>query len=163
MAVNLINSNDIEVIQNGDNIKLETPTHISDIVGDIGDLTELDTTDKTNLVGAINEIEAGNVYSTSEINTGKIWIDGKPIYRKVINLGSWTSNSSGNNDKTIAQINYDTVIELNLYVKYGDAWYNKWDTFNNILINDTTTLRFNISTSITFADSFVIIEYTKSS
>ena len=27
----------------------------------------------------------GNDYSTTEVNTGKTWIDGKPIYRKVIN------------------------------------------------------------------------------
>lgn len=27
-------------------------------------------------------------YSTSETNTGKKWIDGKPIYRKVVNFGT---------------------------------------------------------------------------
>lgn len=50
----------------------------------VGDITTLTTTDKSSVVNAINEIEAGNVYSTNETNTGKIWIDGKPIYRKVV-------------------------------------------------------------------------------
>ena len=29
-----------------------------------------------------------NSYSTEEVNTGKKWIDGKPIYKKVIDLGN---------------------------------------------------------------------------
>ena len=35
-----------------------------------------------NVLATFNE---NNSYSTSEINTGKKWIDGKPIYRKVFN------------------------------------------------------------------------------
>lgn len=31
----------------------------------------------------IAQIKAQNAYSTSETNTGKKWIDGKPIYRRV--------------------------------------------------------------------------------
>lgn len=33
------------------------------------------------------------IYSTSEVDTGKIWIDGKKIYRKVINCGTAPSAS----------------------------------------------------------------------
>ena len=53
-------------------------------VGDIlatRDATEADIL--SNLITKVAELEAGNVYSTSEVNTGKTWIDGKPIYRKV--------------------------------------------------------------------------------
>lgn len=32
-------------------------------------------------------------YSTSETNTGKTWIDGKPIYRKVIDCGTIPSSA----------------------------------------------------------------------
>lgn len=35
--------------------------------------------------------KASNTYSTSEINTGKKWINGKPIYRKVIRFNPSTS------------------------------------------------------------------------
>jgi hypothetical protein len=48
-----------------------------------GDLTTLTTTEKSTLVGAINELKDGEIYSTSEIKTNKIWIDGKPIYRRI--------------------------------------------------------------------------------
>lgn len=45
-------------------------------------------------------------YSTSETTTGKTWIDGKPIYRKVIEFGAM----SGNNRYTIAHgIEYETI------------------------------------------------------
>ena len=50
----------------------------------VGDLNDLDTTDKTSIVNAINEVLDGDVYSTNEIKTNKIWIDSKPIYRKVV-------------------------------------------------------------------------------
>lgn len=40
---------------------------------------------------------APDVFSTSETNTGKTWVDGKPIYRKVIAFG----NLPNANSKTI--------------------------------------------------------------
>ena len=60
----------------------------------IGDLTSLETSEKTNLVGSINEV-VDNVnevakmtsWSTEEKVIGK-WIDGKPIYRQVLNINA---------------------------------------------------------------------------
>lgn len=53
----------------------------------VGDLAQLNTTEKSNLVGAINEVlsndTAKGTYSTNETVVGT-WIDNKPIYRKVI-------------------------------------------------------------------------------
>ena len=34
----------------------------------------------------IQDIKDAEVYSINEVNTNKIWIDGKPIYRKVVNI-----------------------------------------------------------------------------
>ena len=39
----------------------------------------------------LNPKLTGNIYSTDEINTGKLWIDGKPIYRKTF-TGSISSS-----------------------------------------------------------------------
>ena len=77
---------------------------------DLGLLSNLNTTSKTNLVSAINETNSkvvndytqsstmcysagfvndyvadkvSDVYSTTETQTNKFWTDGKPIYRKV--------------------------------------------------------------------------------
>ena len=35
-----------------------------------------------------NAVAKAMSYSTSEVNTGKKWIDGKPIYRKVVDCGA---------------------------------------------------------------------------
>ena len=47
----------------------------------IGNLENLSTTVKSNLVGAINATYKNNIYSTEEQKIGK-WIDGKPYYKK---------------------------------------------------------------------------------
>ena len=58
--------------------------HIEQGIGDlntsIGDLNTLNTTNKSSIVGAINEVYQNNVYSSDEKIVGK-WIDGKPLYR----------------------------------------------------------------------------------
>ena len=49
--------------------------------------------------------ESDLTYSTSETNTGKTWIDGKPIYRKVINLGTLPNNDTKGVNHGITNIN----------------------------------------------------------
>lgn len=62
------------------------------------------TTAKSFVVGDI--VAAGSyaddengVYSTSEIDTGRVWIDGRPIYRKVVR---GTVNMTGNSTSRLA-------------------------------------------------------------
>ena len=92
----------------------------------IGTMANLTTSEKTNLVGAINEVNdkefvidsmsgnettkapsvystkqalsVGKTYSTSEYDTGKKWLNGETIYGRVIDAGSLPNNSG----KTIA-------------------------------------------------------------
>lgn len=68
----------------------------------IGDLTLLETSEKTNLVGSINEVvdnvnEVAKItsWSTEETVIGT-WVDGKPIYRKVFidPNNSWATHDS---------------------------------------------------------------------
>lgn len=85
MAVNLINSNDIEVEQTGQDIQLKTSTPISTIEGNIGDLTLLTTTDKSSLVGAINEEnqlinKIGKLLWEGDFTSGNITVDGLSDY-----------------------------------------------------------------------------------
>ena len=56
MAVNLIDSSDITVTQTGDNIQLETTVDIQTLESNVGSLSDLDTTDKSSIVNAINEL-----------------------------------------------------------------------------------------------------------
>lgn len=50
------------------------------------------------------------IYSTNEIKTNKVWIDGKPIYRKVINMGDLPSNSSKIINHNIKNIDFVTSV-----------------------------------------------------
>ena len=80
-----------------------------------GDLEELETTDKTDLVSAINELNTNinslddrDNYSTTEKVIGT-WIDGKPIYRKVYSISgdmiasAWTTLTSISNVGTLVK------------------------------------------------------------
>lgn len=100
MAVNLINSNDIEVEQTGQDIQLKTSTPISTLEGGISD-------NATN----IQNIKDGNVYSTTqEIDTGKT-LDGKKIYRSYI---SFTHSSTGNYTYN-HNLGIDSVVSCNAF------------------------------------------------
>ena len=77
----------------------EIKTVVNGNATNIGDLSNLSTT-STNIVGAINEINAKKqVYSTSEVLTDKTWIDNSPIYRKTFkstgNTGSMVQIAHG--------------------------------------------------------------------
>lgn len=59
----------------------------------VGNLRTLNTTDKSSIVGAINEVYQSNVYSTDETVVGK-WIDGKNLYRKIYQINNPSGTQS---------------------------------------------------------------------
>lgn len=91
MAVNLINSNDITVTQTGDNIQLETPN--------IGNLTNLTTTNKSSIVDAINEVATNYIVASgNDTTTGfnyKKYSDGTAECWKNISGTTSVSNAWG--------------------------------------------------------------------
>lgn len=142
-----------------------------------GDLEELETTDKTDLVSAINELNTNvnslddrDNYSTTEQVIGT-WIDGKPIYRKVINFGSLPNAESKSVAHNIANI--DFIVNVWGMAKRANAD----NDVNFFPINESRPLNnidaiglFASETSViiqTGADrsnvpiTYVIIEYTK--
>lgn len=109
-------------------------------------------------------------YSTTETSTGKTWIDGKAIYRKVIQFGAM----SGNNRYTKAHgISYDTIVSFdaiarnstNSYLPLARVGYNS-DSQINASLNGYAYITpdnvFIIGGSQTnYTGATVIIEYTK--
>ena len=51
------------------------------------------------------EAQKNLVYSQNEIDTGKIWIDGKKIYRKVVNCGVLSNRTTVRKEHNIQDIN----------------------------------------------------------
>lgn len=112
------------------------------------------------------EAQKNLVYSQNETDTGKIWIDGKKIYRKVIDCGTLPNNTIKNVPMNITNLNQITDLTI---------------TTTNIIENVTIQLPFNniggsfieayrrgdAISLITNADwsvytkTFAILEYTK--
>lgn len=102
-------------------------------------------------------------YSTDEVKTGDTWIDGKPIYRIVLNF---TTTAGVSNSPTISNVSkilsFDGAVRQSsgnyssLSYRYNDTdwcmcfWYAAQNCF-----------QFRTGTSYGFGDTTMIVEYTK--
>lgn len=112
------------------------------------------------------EAQKSLVYSQNETDTGKIWIDGKKIYRKVINCGVLPNAEEKNIPHNIKD--YDIFLTIR-----GIAIFKEAESFISLPFASTgnesikiTVLKENviIGTYIErnyFAESYAILEYTK--
>lgn len=125
----------------------------------IGDLSSLNTTDKSNLVSAINEVNSKDIYSTTETKIGT-WIDGKDIYRKVINLGAFQF-TNGLKNVTIPNTPIETLIKGNWIFKNSNKWYFDYTTPDNIQYINATTISVGGNENINCQQFYIILEYTK--
>jgi len=109
-----------------------------------------------------NNMTGNYDYSTEEVNTWKKWIDGKPIYRKVIDLWViWPKNLG-----TFTEI--DTIINKDINIRQPGAWsqflnYEGTNVWIDLRLNETTKVLdiytwFLASRNNTW---YGIIEYTK--
>ena len=112
------------------------------------------------------EAQKSLIYSQNETDTGKIWIDGKKIYRKVINCGAIQSGTLNEIPTNI--VNMGTVVKItamatsttyNLttpipYTSTGGKKKVIYIQSNNIYIYIDTVEE-------TYDKCFVVLEYTK--
>ena len=96
-------------------------------------------------------------YSTSEVNTGKKWIDGKPIYRKVLQGTVVPVNG------TTAIENVSRIIKQEGYLKENNIWYIEGRGQFNLTLNEQThnVLYFFTYDAGTYYDWYFTVEYTK--
>ena len=113
-------------------------------------------------------VDSSNSYSTDEVKTGGKWIDGKPIYRKVVNFGALPN-------ATIKEVSFDNI-NADTFVKIeGIAMNNSGSAVTipfadisaatqsiAIFINSSSV---SINTGTTnrsdYTKCYVTIEYTK--
>ena len=99
-----------------------------------------------------------DVYSTSETLTNKIWVDNKPIYRKVYSVSNLsTSANEWNNLIDVSNDNIDKLVDCSLLSSQGDGGI--WKPNINIRSGYISCYSFVDLGSI----DTIIIEYTKSS
>lgn len=123
---------------------------------------------ETVLTEFANNIKAmGNTdsYSTDEVRTNKVWINGKPIYRKVYSASPFTPISQQWSNTGVIIYNVDQLISVTpLYVSNVSP-YNKGVVHNGIYrVNENNYLQYYFTGSYQAEMKIgrsIIIEYTK--
>lgn len=114
-------------------------------------------------------VDDPNSYSTTEVKTDKTWIDGKPIYRKVIDIGNLPNattkavNSGINNISSVTKL-YGIATAGSAVIPIPDP-YPGSGTYTTRMTYDTTTNQIIVSSDADRSgySGYVIIEYTKTS
>ena len=119
----------------------------------------------------IQSIKDAEVYSTSEVKTNKVWIDGKPIYRKTFVIDGNSSTGQQNYQFELASLNWETVTFI-----YGTTYQetNSYyrDLHNAYAYDSTATSEYSgawtsgtllrvRSRGIAVSKFYVTLEYTK--
>lgn len=110
-------------------------------------------------------VKVTDTFSTDEVKTNKIWIDNKPIYRKVIKRETVTSGTYTMIPTGIAFSSIGELIELKVLCKQNEAniWYSaptnmsSDEIFGYYLSSNNVVVRSNS----TLEKIIVILEYTK--
>ena len=136
---------------------------IKDVVNtnddNMGLLSNLNTTDKTSIVNAINEVNNKFNYSTEEQVIGK-WTNGKPLYRKIVSGNVPQSD----NYPTVATgiTNLDKVVSISLLLAYGDnRQYFTSVRYNNYYLSKENDNKITIVAPDVDGDATFTICYTK--
>lgn len=106
-----------------------------------------------------------DVYSTTETKTNKVWIDGKPIYRKVY-TGISTQEGVGihvnlNITDLGEVIDYKSKIVKTSQEFIGNVYFSSSIFFSMLYNNSAKLLMYDLSGSPLVGTMSVIVEYTK--
>lgn len=107
---------------------------------------------------AITDDSQDNNYSTEEVLTGKFWINGKPIYRKV-----YTDVSMVNGTSLFSDIDIEEMIDIYGYIYYNNYRYSfpiSASSFYGAVEHDNSTWHI-ISSGLNLYKANIIVEYTK--
>lgn len=126
----------------------------------------VDVVEKDNLHAVTsNAVSESLSYSETEQKTGGYWIDGKPIYTKVVNIGTVSTSTSVSYLHSISNI--DNVIHSEGQCKYSSSFLPipyvtpATNTAIQLYVTDTSIVLNKGSNISTITDVVVKIEYTK--
>lgn len=111
-----------------------------------------------------NYIDEKNSYSETETLTGGTWIDGKPIYRKVINFGALPNNTIKGKSHNITNLkNFVSIRGIAMGGDYFPIPYVATSSLGagaQIYVN-STQIAIQTGSDRTAYTGYVILEYTK--
>ena len=117
-----------------------------------------------NVINTLNEERS---YSTEEVNTGKKWIDGKPIYRKTIDCGALPSSGDKNVNHNISNLGYVTEIDGFSYNSTTKLTLNIPHTYTSeaqcvsVVVSETNIVLHVGTDRSAYNKTYVTLEYTK--
>lgn len=155
-----INENNLNKIEQG---IYDNSIDIEDLETNVGDLTNLETTNKSSLVTAINETLKVNKYSTTETVVGE-WLDGKPLYRKVL-THTFSSYTSSNYLDLNTGLQNASIKDIRAVINRANGYITPrgyyWDI--GFIVSDTQQMRLFDNGNIFSAGSvfYITLEYTK--
>lgn len=114
-------------------------------------------------------VGGGGAYSTDEVDTGSKWIDGKTIYRKVVEFTSITNGRA--NDMAIgASGTIETIVGYRaMGYKTGKTYYwsiphydtrSQYTIMIELVMGDAPLVRITPGSGRDLAYAFVVVEYT---
>lgn len=121
---------------------------------------------------ARNVLSRNNTYSTTEIKTGKTWINGKPIYRKIFNpllngvIQQGYSQNGGNWYGFTELQAADMVVNAYLLNKRSDNFVEIFNSCNSSVSQAFVPKIGSNLCYLSFVGAFtlfIVIEYTKTS
>lgn len=135
---------------------------------EIADINKCNASDMNEIKSVVNNNSGilGNslVYSANETNTGKTWIDGKPIYRKVLEFTTSSSSVTGWTNIAVIDSNMDNIINIYGYTLFGGnkTPIPRYESTEYYLIFLAVggNLRYR-SVGFTSATCELVVEYTK--
>lgn len=122
-------------------------------------------------VNITDDAESGNgikdIYSTDEVKTNKVWIDGKPIYRKCIQLTNLTADS----EIDVTSLNIDKCLNLggfiedsSMIVNIGNYYVKDYSNCGAFYKKENKRIRFQKDSNVSNTNNgYLILEYTKTS
>lgn len=112
---------------------------------------------------------ARNTYSTNETFTGKYWIDGKPIYRKAIEITDTNASASNWKEYTYTTLGLPSTIELCMFPEaytqitqanklYTESFYSNGSRVQTAPADSKVNV---LGNGATYSKYIIIAEYTK--
>lgn len=131
------------------------------------DMNEIKTVVNNNATELTNVINAEE-YSTNEVQTNKVWIDGKPIYRKVVNCGNLSNanpiivpHNITNLDKLVGYSGFALRFSDNDYLPIPYVTFNPNNGGGITTYTDGTDIHIGTSADRSAYVGYVTLEYTK--
>lgn len=114
-------------------------------------------------------IDGVNIYKSTEVRTGGLWSDNKPIYRKVLEVPEIPANRTSTNVLIMIDENMETLIEMRGMLRRGsNAWwpltYRSMSNYTSLALDVWSkeggiAIRTGSNTEI--SGGYIVVDYTK--